>query len=190
MGGFLGIGGSSYKTDRGAQLGARNGEWNIYNWGMPQGQRQQAQGQTNIAAPEQYFKKLLTGGRSDYTQLAAPAVNAATDAADATKRQEAAHGTARTGGTAAANREATTNEQKQIDDIINQAMVTGRQAGAQGLESIGDAQLTNAANLMGLSQQALRDITAEATSGFAEQNNPSSQYGQMAGALIGALPML
>jgi len=215
MGGFLGIGNSSAKTDRGAQLGARQGLWNIFGYGLPQGQQQQTAGQQTIGQalqgtqqarstlqqPASYWQRLLTGGRPDIAQLSAPSVNAAQAGSDAAARQAATFGTSRTGGATAVQAEAPQTTQKNIDDIINQNLMGGRAAGAKGLEGIsqqegalagqqaqiGDVQLANSLRLLGLSDDAINQILGNATTSRQISQNIMNQNFQEVGQLAGAV---
>lgn len=203
MGGFLGIGHSSEKTDRGAQLGARQGLWNVFNYALPQGQQTQAQGQQTLNTAQRtlqpaqsYWERLLQGGRGDVAQLSAPAVSAAQAQSDAAARQAATMGTSRTGGSAAIQAEAPQQTQQNIDQIINENLVGGRKAGAEGLEKvssqqaqIGDVQLANSLRLLGLSDDAVNQILTNATTSRQISQNINSQMfqegGQLAGAILG-----
>ena len=215
MGGFMGIGGSSAKTDRGAQLGARQGLWNIFNYSLPEGQKQEATGVSTtgealgttrtalgtLDPAKAYWQKLLTAGRTETAQMAAPAVNAAQDQADAARRQEAAVGTGRGGGTAAVNREAGAATTKNVDDIISQHLFGGRAAGAAGLErvsagegtiasrqaDIGRTQLSNALSLLGLGTGSVESIMENATKSRAMSYAINKDTAAGYGALIGKI---
>jgi hypothetical protein len=202
MGGFGGIGGSSAKTDRATQLAAQQGQWGIFNQGMGMGQAGETTANQTLATagkmltqPAQYFQNLLTGGRTQTAQQAAPAIAAVTAQEDAARRQEAAFGTDRSGGTQAANREAGTAAQSQIDQIINQTQQQGRQAGAQGLTQVagletelGSDQMRNALSQLGLSEDAINAILSNATTSRQISNQMNlqaqEQWGQLAGMML------
>ncbi len=202
MGGFLGIGGSSAKTDRGNQLAATSGEWNLFNSGLASGQAGQAKGQSDIdtalgtlGAPTDYWKSILAPGRTVATQNAAPATNAVIDQADAARRQEAQLGTSRTGGTAAVNRESGATTDKSVDDIINQSMMGGREAAAKGLTGvagqqagIGSSEMYNALSQLGLSHAAITDILNNSTASRPVSqkihDEAASGYGQALGQVL------
>jgi hypothetical protein len=204
MGGFLGIGGSSAKTDRATQLAAQQGDWNIFGYGMPAGQAGQATGQADLSTamsslggPQQYFQNLLTAGRTQTAQNAAPAVDQALANATATRNAEGTFGTSRTGGTVAANREASSNTQSQIDQIINTNLQTGKAQGAAGLQEISAAQagiggqeLANSLQLLGLSQDSINAIMNNATgsraTSFDINSATQAQWGQVIGSLVSA----
>lgn len=181
MGGILG---GSSKTDRGAQLGARQGLWNVFNYALPQGQAQQAQGQGNLNQVAAYWQKLLQPGRTAATQMAAPAVNTALDQADAARRQAGAIGTGRTGGTAAIQSNAGATTQKTIDDIVNQNLQTGRAEAATGLTNIGDTELDNSLKMMGLGEDAVNKIMDDALK--SRSIDPQGGIGKMIGGLLGS----
>lgn len=172
MGGFMGFGHSSQKTDRGNQLAATQGEWNLFNYGMPEGQKGQVEGKATLddslqtlGKSQDYWSKMLAPGRAAATQNAAPATNAVLDQADAARRQESEMGTSRSGGTAAINRESGATADKSIDDIINTSMMGGRESAARGLASsagleagIGSTELSNSLSMLGLSKNAIDAI--------------------------------
>ena len=232
MGGFLGIGGSSATTDRGNQLAATQGEWNIFNYGLPQGQAGQVAGNADLASarqsmasattdlgtalqtlqgPTDYWKSLLTAGRTQTAQNAAPAIQSVTDAAAANKNAESTLGTGRSGGTVAANREAGSGAQSQIDKIINENLLAGKTAGAEGLTQvsqlqgalggqqgqigteqagIGRTELGNALQLLGLSQSSITDILNNATQSRGLSYDINQQTSSQLGSALGGLIML
>lgn len=232
MGGMLGIGGNSAKTDRGNQLAATSGEWNIFGYGLPQGQAGQTAGTQDLTtakgtldtalgttgtalstlnAPADYWKSLLTAGRTQTQQNAAPAVQGVLDSSSANKTAEATLGTGRTGGTAAANREAGSQAQSQIDKIINENLLSGQKEGAAGLTTtsqvqgalggqqatIGGAQagiakseLANALSLLGISQSSITDILNNATQSRGLSYDINQQTSSQLGSALGGLLML
>lgn len=202
MGGFAGIGGSSAKTDRGNQLAATSGLWNVFNWAMPTGQSQQTAGSGTLnnalgtlGPAQQYFQGLLAPGRTQATLNAAPGINATLNSSDAAKKQSGNLGTERSGGTAALNRESGVQTQSTIDDLINSNLIGGQATGAQGLQGIagqqagiGGAQLNNASNLLGLGSNADTNILNNATtsrpiSQQANQESASEWEGLISGIL-------
>lgn len=183
MGGILGIGGSSEKTDRGNQLAATQGDWSIFNYGLPTAQQQNKSGTSALGTAQDYFSKLLTAGRTDTAQSAAPAINAEIAGSDAERRKEASSGTGRTGGTAELNREQGAKTQSNIDSIINSTLQTGKEVGAKGLESIGSTDLSSAVANLGISSTAVNDILSNATG----SRSTSHQFGEDAGSAIGQL---
>lgn len=101
-------------------------------------------GQTNLGQAAGAFENMLKAGRQQTAMNAAPAINTALSGADTTRRQEAASGTGRGGGTAEQNREQTATTTSNIDNIIAQELGLQQTAGAQGLATIGGTQLSNA----------------------------------------------
>ena len=200
MGGFLGIGGSSANTDRGNQLAATQGEWNIFNYGLPTGQAQQSTGTgvlntaTQSAGQAQdYYSKLLTAGRTDTATRSAPAINAQLAGADAQRTQNSQFGTGRSGGTASANANAGAATTAAVDNTINTNLVSGQQQGAQGLNAIANTQagigsdfLANAMQLLGLGSQADTSILNNATNSrqISSQLSPANQLGSALGGLL------
>jgi hypothetical protein len=125
VGGFLGIGGSSAKTDRSKTLEGYGDLSNVFNFAMPLGKSLSAEGNQITTSAlgglndvNQYWKNILQGSRTNVMQAAAPAINAAEDQGDAARREQVASGTSRTGGVNAANQTADTTRQSTIDNII------------------------------------------------------------------------
>jgi hypothetical protein len=162
MGGFFR--GGAAATDRGAQLGARQGLWSIFNWGLPTGQALQRAGLNTLTGVKNWAQQLMSPGRTAASQMAAPVTQNILDQANAQRLQAGAFGTGRTGGTAALNREAGTATTKSIDDITNQIMQAGRAQGANTLMGISASELATAMNNLGLSADAVNAIMANATS--------------------------
>jgi hypothetical protein len=199
--GFLGIGGSGSSTDRGQNLGATQGSWNIFNYGLPTGQSQQTSGQNtlqtaqaNLQPASQYWQSLLTGGRTQYAGMAAPQINSTLAGADATRTQAAQFGSGRSGGAVSQQRDAATGTQKQIDDTLNTNIVQGRQAGAQGATqvaaadtAIGGVQLQNALAQLGLSQTAIEDIMKNSSTNYQFDSQQESQTAAAAGTAAAKL---
>lgn len=200
MGGFLGIGGSSAKTDRGNQLAATQGAWNIFNYGLPAGQAAESSGTSKLnqafsglGVPAATFDKLLTAGRTDTAQSSAPAVNAVVNQQDAATRQEATQGTGRTGGTAEFNRGAAAKTAGTADTILNQAQQANKTAGAEGLTKIAGVegglagtQLNDALSLLGLGSNADANILSNAT----QSRQVSLQQQQASGQALAQALML
>src|ERR1700732_2904503 len=99
-----GMFGSSASTDRGNQLAATQGEWNLFNYGLPNGQTQQASGTNTLNTSlktlqpsADYYKSLLTAGRTSTAFNSAPAINSALAQDDTQRRQSATAGTSRPG---------------------------------------------------------------------------------------------
>lgn len=173
MGGFLGIGGSSAKTDRGRQLGGWNAEWNIFNTGMPFANdlTKAGTGTTNTGIQDlnqskQFWQDILSGNRTTTSQFAAPIVNDVNAQADAARREQAALGTSRGGGVNAANQQAETARMT----AVNNAVWGARPVAAQELGKIGETeaslgqrQLAMALQAMGLSAETAQAIVSSST---------------------------
>lgn len=168
MGGFLGIGNSSAKTDRGNQLAGINAEWNIYNRGLPQsdasntaGTSTTASGIHDLESAKKYWQSILSGGRPAVMQAAAPAVNAVNTEADAQRNEQAAMGTARGGGATAANQAAESDRMAQINNIIAGVQPkAAEQVGQIGATEagIGHQQMLEALQQLGLSADVAKEI--------------------------------
>lgn len=168
MGGFLGIGNSSAKTDRGNQLGGVNAAWNVYNRGLPMSDTTAEKGNTNtdsgILALEDakgYWKNLLHGDKASIMRANAPAINSVIESADTRRKEQAEMGTSRGGGVAGVNQEAATQTQAQIDNIIAGAQPEA----AKQIQTIGTTQtaaghqeLAQALSALGLSGDVAQEI--------------------------------
>jgi hypothetical protein len=197
MGGFMGIGGSSAKTDRGQTLGDYGKLNNVFSQGMAIGNQQETAGQgmvqnaqSTLAPAETYYRNLLTAGRTQTAEQAAPAIQGALAQSDAAKRESAATGTSRSGGTAAANAEAGSKTGATIDNIINENLMGGKKAGAEGLMGVakdkavlGNMTLANAMQALGLGAGASEDTLAASIG----SRQLSDQIGQETGAAYGQL---
>lgn len=163
------FGGSATKTDRKNQLAGFGDLSNIFNFGFNTGKSGVAEGSqtergalSELAAPADYYSKLLSGNRAATLSAVAPTVNAAGAQTDAQKRQLATLGTARGGGVNATSQQLDTNRMKSIDDAINQAK-GGAAAGATRVAGetarVGETQLSTALNLLGLGEKAASTST-------------------------------
>lgn len=189
MSGITGLfGGSSAKTDRGNQLAGIQGNWNLFNYGLPMGESGQAAGQSNLTSAADYYRSLLSPGRQQVAQRSAPAINSVNAATTATRNAEGTLGTGRVGGTVAANREAGSQAQSKIDDIINQNLVQGQEQGAKGLTSIGGTELSNALSLLGISEESINAIMNNGTQSRATSqqihNDALAGYGSAIGTIL------
>src|SRR5208337_55376 len=136
MSGFMGIGGSASKTDRKMQLQSSGGLSNLFNWAMPQAQQGVGAGMSDLSSAGGFFKSLMSGNRTALQQTVAPQVNAANATSDAQKRQQAASGTARGGGTAPANQTRDTDKLAAVQNAL-----FGARSGAAGeLAKVGGAE--------------------------------------------------
>ncbi len=153
---------------------------NIFGYGMDTSKKSEATGTSTLGDAASYFKGLLTAGRQKTAQNAAPAVNAQVSQSDAVRREEASRGSGRSGGTVAADREASSTGMKNVDDIINQNMVKGKQAGAEGLTGIGESQLSHALALLGLGKDTQSTLYSGAV-------NKEGQQGAEFASIISSL---
>ncbi len=213
MGGFMGIGGNGAKTDRSDVLGARGDLRNIFNWGLPEGKQGAAKGQATLDTAlgtegaalksldpaEQYYRNLLGAGRQQIAQMSAPATDAVLAAKDATTRQNASFGTGRSGGAVAAQANAGTAAQSEIDQIINKNLMSAGATGAQGMErvseeksriggeqaDIGARELSTALSELGLSASAIEAILSNAQQSWRDVNKRNEDIGGGIGSFFG-----
>jgi hypothetical protein len=168
MGGFLGIGHSSAKTDRGNQLAGVSADWNVYNRGLPlsdtqskMGAGQEAKGVDTLDTAKQYWSDITQGNRTALQSAAAPQANAIQQRADAAKREQSQMGTARGGGLNAENQQVQQNQEKQL--ATNEAAVqpeAAKQLGqvGQAQANIGHQQMAEALQALGLSADVAKEI--------------------------------
>jgi hypothetical protein len=147
VGGFLGIGGSSAKTDRAFQLDAMTKLKNVFNYALPQAESTTAAGTSDLGAASGYWQKLLSGNRATLNQAVAPETNAVRSGADARKRQLASSGTARGGGTSATSQQIDTDTMAKVDNLLFGA----RPEAAKETAKIGSTEAGLGANLLGAS---------------------------------------
>lgn len=199
--GFLGIGGSAETTDRANELSGLQSQWDIYGQGLnlldqtnQTGTKLQAQGQGSLKDASTYWKNLLTAGRTQTAQNAAPAVDAAVAGENAQRTQGAQFGSARSGGTAAGNQQVATNTQSNIDNIINENLVGGRAEGAKGIQSVGGTELAaggssinQALNALGISGNAGENVATDALGTYSDSAERSAAAGRAAAGAINSI---
>jgi hypothetical protein len=151
----------------------------IFGVATQQGTALGAKGQASTDAASKYWTNLLSGNRQQLAGAVAPEATAARTSADAAKRQEAAMGTSRSGGTAAANRELDDKTRAQIDQLINQV----RPAAATQVAQIGESQISAMLSALGIGSGAAGTAGSQAT-----QQTMANQamIAQMFSSLIGA----
>jgi len=179
--GFLGIGGSSSKTDRTNQLNATTGAFDVFNQGLGNSGAAQTAGNSDLSAATNYWRSLLSPGRTQAVQNAAPATNAVIAQSDAQRNQSGEFGTGRTGGTAAANQQADTAKNTSIDNIINENLIGGKTTAAQGLQSAGSTELSNAVANLGISGNAASNIMSNAETSYEYNQKMNAEQGAAAG---------
>lgn len=186
MGGFLGIGGSSAKTDRKTELQGFGDLSNVFNFGMDTSGQEQKTGQdiTNqgldvtktglgdLSTSDDYWKKLLSGDRTTMAQAVAPEQNAVQTQSDAGRADAARTGTARTGGTAGATQTAHDATMAKVDNLLFSARPTaatqvadiGKSEAGIGLgeAGVGQSELNNALGFGNLAERSASDLTSNA----------------------------
>lgn len=157
MGGFMGIGNSSAKTDRGRALGGWQAEWEQLAKGrdtfgklFPQAQTGFQTGTNTMGAGADFLKNIL-GSRTEAAAAMAPESNAVAQQADALRQAQAQLGTSRGGGVSGTNQQ--TNQAVQ-NQIANQ-MFAQRTAAAPAAVSAGSQQASVAAQQLAAALQAM-----------------------------------
>lgn len=160
MGGFLGIGGSSAKTDRTTTLAGYGDLSNIFSFAMPTATSLTAAGTAGLDAASGYWQKLLSGNRATALSAIAPETSAIEAGEDATRRQMATSGTARGGGVAST---AATAHDKSMSEI-DTAIMGARPQAAGEVAKIGSTEVSAGLNALGLGENAAADLTKDAIS--------------------------
>ena len=176
---FNNVGGSSAKRDRSDYLNANQRLSNVFNNAFGFGQTMENAGRTAIGQGQQdlgtsgnYFRQLMAN-RGTAMRALAPQINAANEQGDAQRRQEAALGTARGGGTAGFNQDAAARRTAQINN-----MLFGAQTGAAGeLGNIGrtEAGVGLGETGQGLGAESLASNTAAEQGGLALKSREASE---------------
>lgn len=182
--GFLGIGGSGASTDRKQQLAGYGDLSNVFNTGMNSGTSGVNQGQNDLGSAAGYSSKILNGDRSSIMSALSPQISSITGQADAGRRQEAAMGTSRGGGTNAGNQQQNQKEQGAISSAVGGA----QPAAAQSLAGVGGTEAGLGANLLGLGNSAASNLTGDAINSYkttsAQNAAAGAGLGQLASGLI------
>jgi hypothetical protein len=162
--------GSGAKTDRKNQLAGYGDLNNVFNFALPNakagynaGTDTQKSALSQLSSPAKYYSDLLSGDRSTTLQAVAPTVNAANAQTDAQKRQLAANGTSRGGGTNATSQQLDTAKMASIDNAITGAKegaAVGATRVAGETSKIGDSQTNAALSLLGIGTTAAKDLTS------------------------------
>lgn len=159
MSGIIGtLGGNSAKSDRDTQLSTQKAGENVFNFAIPAGETASKSGDTSLSQAGDYWGKILSGNRAAVGAAAAPAVNAAEDRNDATRKNLVASGTARGGGVNATSQ---TQQTKTMSDIDN-AIFGARGTAADETAKIGGEQSAEAGNLLGLGAGTATSLTNSA----------------------------
>jgi hypothetical protein len=109
-----------------------------------------------------YWKNLMSGNRATTQQAIAPVANQVQSGADAQKRQQAASGTARGGGTAGVNQQTNDKAMAQIDNMLFGAQTEGaKEVGDLGskIASTGLETSALANQTLGIGTDAAADLT-------------------------------
>jgi hypothetical protein len=146
--GFLGVGEPS-------SVGASKSNLrNIFNFAMPAAKGAIGQASQDLGASSNYWQNLLTGNRQATAAATAPQTNTANAQADASRRQQAAMGTARGGGTASTNQ-----TQKDATLAKIQTMLFGQRSQAAGeLGKNASTGYSAGGNLLNTGESSSKDL--------------------------------
>lgn len=167
MGGFLGIGGSSAKTDRGRALEGWEKQWDVFNRTMGFGSELQPDakattegGLETLGLAKDFWTGIL-GDRTAAMTAVAPEIQSINETADSQRRTEAEFGTSRGGGVAGQRQQAETDRMTAINNALFGARpIAATQAARIGETEarIGMDQLTQVLQSFGLSANVASDI--------------------------------
>jgi hypothetical protein len=138
-------------------------------------------GQSTLGDLTNYAKSLFT--RQGAEAAAAPATGAAVDAATAARKDRAASGTSRTGGTAATNATAQDNLRKEVDSLVAGAPAQG----ASILSNLGNEEINAMLQSLGLATNATGEAGALIGQDVQQQRQASAD---MWSSLIGGAAKL
>lgn len=169
MGGWLGVGSSGAKTDRGNQLAGISAAWgdkatadNAYTKGIEAGTTNTDKGLGTLDQIKNFWMNRVSGNRTALQGAAAPVINNVVGQADAAKTQQANLGTSRGGGANAGNQQLQQQvmgqENKAIADVQPEAAKEVSQIGTTQA-NIGQGQMAKALQALGLSAETTREIT-------------------------------
>jgi hypothetical protein len=158
MGGFMGIGNASWKSDRNLELSGMNSLKNVFNFGMGAAQKGISAGSQALGNVAGYANKILSGNRAAAAAATAPEMARVRSESDAAKRQLAASGTARGGGVAATNQQVEQRKQAAQD----QAIFAARPGAAGLLEKTGAAQTQAGIDEAAISERSADDLAKTA----------------------------
>lgn len=168
MGGFLGIGNSPEKTDRGNQLAGVSADWSVFNRGLPAydagtkaGTSTTQTGLDTLGTAQNYWQNITQGNKTALNSAAAPAANAVQEVSDASKAEQAQMGTARGGGVAGANQQTQTAVNSKIDDTsleLQPKAATALTSIGTEQANVGQQQKAEALQALGLSAETAREI--------------------------------
>jgi len=179
---FFGLfGGGDAKTDRSKQLSAWQGLQDLFSVSTSFGQKQGAKGTRNQDAAGGYWNTLLSGNRGELSKAVGPEAASARSTADASKKQMAEMGTSRTGGGTA--------QAQTIDDNlraqINSLMFSIRPEAAKQLGQIGEQQIAQMLQSLGIGAGAMGTMGSEAG---AAREHDLARSGMLGSALGKVLP--
>ena len=159
---------------------------NVFNYAFPAAQNELTAANSNLGQAGGYFSNIVSGNRATIRGAMSPEINAATAASDASKRNLDAFGTARGGGTGAANQQRDTSLQSTIDNMIAKA----RPEAASELGKIGAVEGNIGSNELGLGANVATNFTNLSGDSRVTSNAINQQTVQeVTGAIEAALMM-
>lgn len=167
MGGWLGVGNSSAKTDRSNTLAGFGDLNKAFGFGSSTagadtttGTATTSSGVDALHSAMGYFRNLLSGGRSSALSAVAPGANAAQAQQDAQRRQIANSGTARGGGVNAVQQQAKDNSDAEVDNAL--FGVRSQAAGQEAAVGSDLAKVGTTEQGLGLSAEEIASNSANA----------------------------
>lgn len=142
------------------------------------GTAEKSTGLSDLGKSADYWQTLLGGDRQATAAAVAPAANAATNAADATKKEQASFGTGRTGGAVAGNQQTDDKVRSQIDTLIGsqRGEAAGQLANIGATTAgIGEADIAAMLQSLGIASGTQSSVGGEATAANAAAQQAQAQ---------------
>jgi hypothetical protein len=157
---------------------------NVFNYALPTAKAGAAAGQEALGGAQNYWQRLVSGNRGTIMRAIAPETGAIAQGTAARTRQLAASGTARGGGVAASNQQLHDQAMQEIDNAI----LGARPQAAQELGQVGQAEMADALNALGLGGRTAADLTSIAAKSRPISAGLNQQMQQnVVGSVLGAL---
>jgi hypothetical protein len=163
------MGGPS-QSEQSQQTGSWSNLNSLFNTASTAAGNLGTQGQGALDQVTSYFKNVL-GSRQGAAASVAPAANAATEGADAAKKQESAMGSGRTGGGVAGDQQRQDTTRSNIDTLI----AGGQSQAAQGLTAIGSGDVNAMMSALGIGTTASGTVGSQTTSDINTQREAAAQ---------------
>jgi Sec-independent protein translocase protein TatA len=182
MAGLFGIGGSAAKTDRSQQLTSWNDLQSLFNTGSRVGTNQISQGSKGLSDALGYFKKLMSGDRSQMASVLAPQISTISGQATQAKQNASTFGN-RSGGTNAAIQASETSATQAVQQLFE---MLGPEA-AQAVASISGTIEGAGQNLLDLAGNSAAEVGKQSSD--SRQTDVATQQAQQQAIIQGLVSL-